>query len=301
MIASIDRFQEPPADGLLCDLLWSDPTDKPLTKAEQFIPNEARGCAWHFGFTCTANFLRENRLLSLIRAHEVQLEGYKMHKTNPRTGFPSVITVFSAPNYCDAYGNKGAVLMLDNSTLNVKQFHFTEHPYHLPNFMSVFEWSMPFMAEKITEMLQVLSTPGEGEEAAMDMPTQAAGHETWARKSLSPGQNMSVELVQRLLETNGVDMEKMDDSRDAVRKRIRQKAMVLGRMAKMYGTLRKENDLVMQLKGVCPGHRLAPGLLLEGKNRLKTELDLFQHTGVADRDNEKRPSLSLEQLVHGGV
>jgi serine/threonine-protein phosphatase 2B catalytic subunit len=29
-----------------------------------------------------------------------------MYKPNPATGFPSVITIFSAPNYLDVYGNK---------------------------------------------------------------------------------------------------------------------------------------------------------------------------------------------------
>merc|ERR1712151_514707 len=104
-------------------------------------------------------------LLSVIRAHEAQLEGYKMHKTNPSTGFPSVITIFSAPNYCDVYNNKGAILKFDNSTLNILQFNSSPHPYHLPNFMDVFTWSMPFVIEKVTEMLYyVLQTPA-GEEA----------------------------------------------------------------------------------------------------------------------------------------
>jgi serine/threonine-protein phosphatase 2B catalytic subunit len=49
-------------------------------------------------------------LLSLIRAHEAQDQGYRMHLKNESTGFPSVITMFSAPNYLDAYNNKGAVL-----------------------------------------------------------------------------------------------------------------------------------------------------------------------------------------------
>ena len=39
-------------------------------------------------------------------AHEAQIEGYKMHRTNAATGFPSVITIFSAPNYLDVYNNK---------------------------------------------------------------------------------------------------------------------------------------------------------------------------------------------------
>ena len=33
-----------------------------------------------------------------------------MHRANERSGFPTVITIFSAPNYCDAYNNKAAVL-----------------------------------------------------------------------------------------------------------------------------------------------------------------------------------------------
>ena len=49
-----------------------------------------------------------NQLLSLIRAHEAQIEGYKMHKWNGEQDFPAVITIFSAPNYCDVYNNKGA-------------------------------------------------------------------------------------------------------------------------------------------------------------------------------------------------
>lgn len=35
-----------------------------------------------------------------------------MHLKNESTGFPSVITIFSAPNYLDAYNNKGAILRL---------------------------------------------------------------------------------------------------------------------------------------------------------------------------------------------
>ena len=32
---------------------------------------------------------------------------YKMYKKNRVTLFPSLITIFSAPNYLDVYGNKG--------------------------------------------------------------------------------------------------------------------------------------------------------------------------------------------------
>ena len=32
---------------------------------------------------------------------------YKMYRKSQTTGFPSLITIFSAPNYLDVYGNKG--------------------------------------------------------------------------------------------------------------------------------------------------------------------------------------------------
>ncbi len=71
-----------------------------------------------------------------------------MHLKNESTGFPSVITLFSAPNYLDAYNNKGAVLRYDDNVMNIRQFNFSPHPYWLPNFMDVFSWSLPFVAEK---------------------------------------------------------------------------------------------------------------------------------------------------------
>ena len=32
------------------------------------------------------------------------------HRQSPYSPFPTVITVFSAPNYCDTYGNRGAFM-----------------------------------------------------------------------------------------------------------------------------------------------------------------------------------------------
>ncbi len=66
-----------------------------------------------FSIQAVNKFLEANNLLSVIRAHEAQVEGYKMHKWNGNGDFPCVITIFSAPNYCDVYNNKGAVIKFD--------------------------------------------------------------------------------------------------------------------------------------------------------------------------------------------
>jgi diadenosine tetraphosphatase ApaH/serine/threonine PP2A family protein phosphatase len=57
-------------------------------------------------------FLERNGLLSIIRAHEAQDTGYKMYRKTRTTGFPSVITIFSAPNYLDVYNNKGGLFLM---------------------------------------------------------------------------------------------------------------------------------------------------------------------------------------------
>lgn len=157
VLRQLDRFHEPPKSGLICDLLWSDPHPNfgRAGMRECFMHNEVRGCSFYFTHHAVRRFLENNSLLCVIRAHEAQHEGYRLYPDTER-GFPSLISVFSAPNYLDVHRNKAAILGLAAGRLNFLQFGATEHPFWLPNFADAFSWSVPFLASKFNEMMGVL-------------------------------------------------------------------------------------------------------------------------------------------------
>eukprot|EP01103_Thecamoeba_quadrilineata_P014555 TRINITY_DN4367_c0_g1_i2.p1 TRINITY_DN4367_c0_g1~~TRINITY_DN4367_c0_g1_i2.p1 ORF type:complete len:1009 (+),score=340.30 TRINITY_DN4367_c0_g1_i2:53-3079(+) len=162
-IDKLDRFQEIPERGPLCDLVWADPVDEsiPLTEKElgdwylvNFKSNPTRGCSYIFGNAAVSRFLETNGLKAIIRGHEVQKYGYTEH-TFKRTDVegPLVVTIFSAPNYCDKYENLGAFINLTDSECRFNQITWTEHPYVLPQYLDAFTFSLPFIAENVAKVL----------------------------------------------------------------------------------------------------------------------------------------------------
>ena len=138
--------------------MWSDPIenveypfDNDMNK--YFIMNSVRGCSYNYTSLAVERFLKENKLLSLIRAHQVQREGVHFSKSSLNSDFPSTITVFSAPNYCDVYKNKAALIKYAHNRFDVKLFTAADHPFVLPNFKNAFSWSLPFIVEKLSELL----------------------------------------------------------------------------------------------------------------------------------------------------
>jgi len=108
-INQLKRNRETPNNGLLCDILWSDPASdfNNSSKDALFQQNSVRGCSYQYNYNSVVKFLKRNNLVSIIRAHEVQLEGYRFYKPSPNSSLPSLITIFSAPNYIDRTRNKG--------------------------------------------------------------------------------------------------------------------------------------------------------------------------------------------------
>eukprot|EP01135_Chromosphaera_perkinsii_P002725 Nk52_evm93s226 gene=Nk52_evmTU93s226 len=116
-IRKIDRFCEPGDSGLMCELLWSDPQDAPGRSPSK------RGVGYQFGPDVTENFLNRNGLSLLIRSHEVKDNGYEIAHNG------KCITVFSAPNYCDQMGNKGAFIKVSSPSFEPKITSFDAVPH----------------------------------------------------------------------------------------------------------------------------------------------------------------------------
>ncbi|CAH1995895.1 unnamed protein product [Acanthoscelides obtectus] len=87
-ICKLDRNRQPPEEGPMCELLWSDPQPQPGRAPSK------RGVGCQFGPDVTKRFLELNNLDYIIRSHEVKQEGYEVAHDG------KCITVFSAPNYC---------------------------------------------------------------------------------------------------------------------------------------------------------------------------------------------------------
>lgn len=108
LVEEIERIKRPILEselfsGLACDLLWSDPNPD----IAGFIFNEERKLSHMFGSDVLDEFLEINGFDLLCRAHQVMEDGYLF-----MWGW-KLITIFSAPNYCNLSNNSGAMITFD--------------------------------------------------------------------------------------------------------------------------------------------------------------------------------------------
>ncbi|CAL5395231.1 unnamed protein product [Camellia sinensis] len=105
-IRNIQRPTDVPETGLLCDLLWSDPS-----KDVKGWGMNDRGVSYTFGPEKVTDFLQKHDLDLICRAHQVVEDGYEFFADR------QLVTVFSAPNYCGEFDNAGAMMSVDESLM----------------------------------------------------------------------------------------------------------------------------------------------------------------------------------------
>ncbi|KAJ9083428.1 hypothetical protein DSO57_1034822 [Entomophthora muscae] len=201
----------------------------------------------------------------MIRAHEAQDNGYRMYRKAANSGFPSVLTLFSAPNYLDAYGNKAAVLKYSGSVLNVRQFNSSPHPYWLPNFMDAFTWSLPFVGEKITDMLLAMLNICSKDE--LDQV------------------NADPIDVEKEVISMSLDGDEVEHRRNI----IRNKVLAVGKMSRVFSVLREESETIAELKNLMGQSQLPYGTLASGAEGLRRAISSFDEARASDQENEMFP------------
>lgn len=101
-IRALDRRQESSKEGAASDLLWGDPDDIGSWQASP------RGAGYLFGREAVDKFLHTNSLSKIVRSHQLVMEGYRLMFNS------TVVTVWSAPNYCYRCLNLGACMSIDS-------------------------------------------------------------------------------------------------------------------------------------------------------------------------------------------
>ncbi|KAL4297752.1 hypothetical protein GQ457_12G003930 [Hibiscus cannabinus] len=103
-IRNIQRPTGVPDFGLLCDLLWSDPSKDILG----WGMND-RGVSYTFGADKVTDFLERFDIDLICRAHQVVEDGYEFFANK------QLVTIFSAPSYRGQFDNAAAMMSVDEA------------------------------------------------------------------------------------------------------------------------------------------------------------------------------------------
>lgn len=103
-INSIKKPYSVPDNGLVCDILWSDP--EPGSKGWH---DNDRGVSYTYGEDVVDALLEALDLDLIVRAHQVVEFGYEFMSPERK-----VVTIFGAPNYCGEFDNNAACLIVRN-------------------------------------------------------------------------------------------------------------------------------------------------------------------------------------------
>jgi len=132
--------------------------------------------------------------------------------------------------------------------------------------MDVFTWSLPFVGEKITDMLIAILNTCSKEELEEETPLSAISNDP-----ISPPEG-----------------EIDPNSPEAKRRAIKNKILAIGRLSRVFQVLREESERVTELK-TATGGRLPAGTLMLGAEGIKEAITSFEEARKVDMQNERLP------------
>lgn len=131
--------------------------------------------------------------------------------------------------------------------------------------MDVFTWSLPFVGEKITDMLIAILNTCSKEELEDDTSSNMSPTPSSPPASLGDS-----------------------ESTEAKRRAIKNKILAIGRLSRVFQVLREESERVTELK-TASGGRLPAGTLMLGAEGIKQAIHNFEDARKVDLQNERLP------------
>lgn len=278
-IQELDRVAEPSDDGAICDLIWADPVEDDKFFNQNFSRNKERGCSVVFGYNPIYDFLDANNILFIVRAHQVEEKGYReLHFSQAPPGrvHPFVVTLFSAPNYCDSYENMAAYLTISQDEYNFHQYTWQAHPYCLPDFSNAFKFSLPFVAENILKFLVGIVETIQTTDVDIEDKDDAA-QDTEAEKSIDSklrSVGKSFVLLKKMREASMSKLGNIVEQQKAQQQQ--QQSLVSGDTQQTIDALRSRG-----------GRRKVQRVVSDLSEIVKMAHDRFKQAKEADRDNER--------------
>lgn len=148
---------------------------------------------------------------------------------------------------------------MKGESFNIKNYEHVEHPYFLPGGLNLFQFSVPYLAEKVMDLLYTMLT-------------------------------QVTEVEDKDPEVEPDELKKLIFSNPNDPKIVKAKVHSIARYRRIYNNLRENSDLLLKIKIMNDG-RIPRGLLLAGKPAIR---DCFREYTLAkelDKENEKRPPM----------
>lgn len=108
-IYNIPKGGRDPFEGIVSDLLWSDPTEEVLD-----YQSSPRRCGMIFGYDALTEFLSKTGLKQVIRSHENCDLGFNF----PFGKDVGLVTIFSSCDYCESLNDAGVLNLVTNRPLD---------------------------------------------------------------------------------------------------------------------------------------------------------------------------------------
>lgn len=124
----VDRFLEEPVNGLIRDVLWSDPFDG------NGFETSPRQAGYRWGQDVSKKFVHENNIDMIVRGHQQKPGGFQISHGD------TVCTVFSTPNYVNRFSEAAVLEVISPKERELTRFRPVQWEKDMDNILFSNPW-----------------------------------------------------------------------------------------------------------------------------------------------------------------